>query len=336
MDRGERFTTAGASTAERRWETAQVAPDEQFHVWQEVVGQAFVPVSVARCEPGPFPSSVRSCRVGAVAVSRIESEPQVVRRTARDIATHPGDVFFLNLPLGHGASASQHSRQARLRPGEFVLIDGSHEFELEFGERFAQISLALPRDTLLPVLAHPDDATALSICGTSGVGAVAAAAIRAIAEAGVGLSRHEARSLTEHLVGLIALAVGSVRSAPPSAGRFLLAQAVIDQIRQHHDNPGLNPEFVARRVGISVSYLHRLMAEHGASFGRAVLAYRLEQSRRDLEDPARAHWKIAEIGIQHGFEDPAYFARAFKRRYGCTPREHRRLALGNASESQAS
>lgn len=319
---------AGASTAERHWGTAQVAPPEQFAVWQEVVGQAFVPVSVSRREPGPFPSSVRSHRVGAIAVSRIESAPQVVRRTAREIAADPGDVFFLNLPLDHGASASQHSRRARLRPGEFVLIDGSREFELEFVERFAQVSLALPRETLLPVLADPDEVTALTISGTSGVGAVAAASIRGVAQAGVGLSRDEARSLTQHLVGLIALALGSVRAAPPTAGRALLAQAVLDQIRQHHDDPRLNPEFVARRVGISVSYLHRLMGERGASFGRSLLAYRLEQSRRDLEDATRTHWKIAEIGIQHGFEDPAYFARAFKLRYGRTPRQHRRLTLG--------
>lgn len=327
MDGGEKFVPAGASTAERRWDTTRLAPNEQFAVWREVVGEAFVPVSVSRAEPGPFPSTVRSYRVGAISVSQIESEPQVVRRTDHEIAADPGDVFFLNLPLDLGASVSQHSRHARLSPGDFVLVDGSHEFELEFTKRFSQISLALPRETLTPLVANPEEATALSVSGVSGVGAVAAATIKSLARASVGLSRHEARALTEHLVGLIALALGSVRVASPSLGRSLLVQAVIDQIRQHHDDPQLSPEVVAQRVGISVSYLHRLMAERGASFGRSLLAYRLEQCHRDLHDPGRIHWKIAEIGVHHGFEDPAYFARAFKRRYGHTPREHRRLAV---------
>ena len=326
---------ARASTAERLWDTKRVASNEQFAVWREVVGQAFVPVSVSRAEAGPFPSTVRSSRVGAISVSLIESEAQLVRRTDHEIAAHRGDVFFLNLPLTAGASASQHSRHAYLSPGDFVLIDGSHAFELEFTRRFAQISLALPSETLAPLLANPEEATALAVSGGSGVGAVAVATIKAVARANAGLSRHEARALTDHLLGLIALAVGSVHSAPPSLGRSLIAHAVLDQIRQHHDDPSRSPEVVARRVGISVSYLHRLMAERGASFGRSLLAYRLEQCRRDLEDPGRVHWKIAEIGVHHGFEDPAYFARAFKLRYERTPREHRRAAVGGQPQRPA-
>lgn len=326
----------GASTAERQWDTTRVASHEQFAVWREVVGQAFVPVSVTRTDRGPFPSTVRSCRVGAISVSRIESEPQVVRRTELQIAADPGDVFFLNMPLSTVVSASQHNRRARLSPGDFVLIDGSHTFELEFVKRFAQISLALPRETLAPLLGSPEEVTARSVSGTSGVGAIAAAAIKAIARTNSGLSRHEAQALNDHVVGLVALAVGGVQSAPLPAGRPLLARAILDQIRQHHDDPCLSPDVVARRIGISVSYLHRLMTEHGMSFGRLLLAHRLQECRRDLEDPRRLHWKLAEIGAHHGFADPAYFARAFRRRYGLTPREHRQSVLGDGhSHSQS-
>lgn len=334
MDAGETLVPTKASTAERQWDTTRVAPHEQFAAWREVVSQAFVPVSVSRRDRGAFPSTVRSHRLGAISVSRIESEPQFVCRTELEIAADTGDVFFLNMPLNTVVSASQHNRRARLSPGDFVLIDGSQTFELEFAKRFEQISLAIPRETLSPLIGSPEDVTARSVSGRSGIGAVAAATIKAIARTSTGLSRHEARTLNDHVVGLVALAVGSVQSAPPATGRPLLVRAILDQIKQHHDDPCLSPEVVARRIGISVSYLHRLMTGHGTSFGRSLLAHRLQECRSDLEDPQRLHWKIAEIGVHHGFADPGYFARAFRQSYGLTPREHRRAALGDGHRIQ--
>jgi AraC-like DNA-binding protein len=52
----------------------------------------------------------------------------------------------------------------------------------------------------------------------------------------------------------------------------------------------------------------------------AAAGRRLERAQRDLGDPARAHWTIAEIARHHGLRDPSYFARAFRTRYGIAPR----------------
>jgi AraC-like DNA-binding protein len=315
------------STPARAWATDQVPPHEQFAVWREVVREAFVPVALARSSSGPFPSAVNARTVGAMAVSRIVSQSQTVMRTTHDIARAAGDVFFLNLPLTPGASAEQDGRETRLEPGDFVLVDSTRPFELRFERQFEQISLTLPHESLAGLLAAPHEATAVRVPGDQGVGAVASSAIQALARSGVPHDRHAARALADHLAGLIALSLGGVQAPPVPAGRSLLMQAALDEVERSLGDPVLGPSSAAERVGISTRYLHRLFAERGTSFGRWVLTRRLERCQRDLEDPQRIHWTVAEIAFTHGFRDPSYFARAFKARHGQAPAEYRRSVV---------
>jgi AraC-like DNA-binding protein len=320
-----RRATVGATPA-RTWTTAPLAEAEQFAFWRDVVWEAFVPVALTRLRQGPFFGSVTARRVGPLGVSRISSEAQTVERTERDIERHSGDVFFLNLPLSDGTAASQAGRTARLRKGDFVIVDGSRRFELEFEEPFEQISLTIPHDLLAPLLASPADATAVRVPGDTGVGAVAAAALRTLAADSGSFDRQAARRLADHLAGLIALSVGEVHTPPPSSSRALLLQAAIDEVERSLGDARLAPALVAQRIGVSTRYLHQLFADRGTTFGRFLMRRRLERCHRDLEDPSRRHWTIGEIAAQHGFADPSHFARAFKARYDQTPRELRLAA----------
>lgn len=308
----------------RVWTTGALPEGEQFPYWREVVWQAFTPVALRRPDEGPFRGTVTAWSVGPLGVSMITSERQTVVRGPAEIARRPGDVFFLNLPLGPGSSAAQGGRAAHLAAGDFTIVDSASPFELGFTGPFRQISLMLPHELLSPLLAAPGQATAVRVPGDAGVGAVAAAAIQALVRGGGTLDREAARALASRLADLVALAAGGVVAPPPSATRALLLQAAQDEVERSLEDPELSPVTVAARIGISVRYLHRLFADTGSSFGRWVLTRRLERCLRDLQDPARRHWTIGEIAVQHGFADPGYFSRAFKARYGMTPRQARR------------
>ncbi|MCW2994485.1 MAG: AraC family transcriptional regulator, partial [Conexibacter sp.] len=80
------------------------------------------------------------------------------------------------------------------------------------------------------------------------------------------------------------------------------------------------PRQIAATLGVSPRYLHKLFAANGRSVARWLLTRRLEHCARDLTDPARAHWSISAIAVEHGFRDASYFARAFKAHYGVQPR----------------
>jgi AraC-like DNA-binding protein len=152
---------------------------------------------------------------------------------------------------------------------------------------------------------------------------VTSAAIRALAERGGVPDKEADRALAQQLAELIALSLGQVKSPRPSANRSLLLRAAHDEATRSLGDPDLTPGRVAERIGISVRYLHQLFADSGISFGRWLLARRLQHSHRDLTDPTRAHWTITDVAVHNGFRDPAYFSRAFKAHYGRSPREER-------------
>jgi AraC family transcriptional activator of tynA and feaB len=310
-------------TPQRTWSTATVPESEQFAFWKEVVWEAFIPVSVARAGEGSFISSIAAGHVGPLGVSRIASPAQSVTRTPSQVSRQAGDIFFLNLPLTDRSSARQDGRTAQLKAGDFAIIDSSRPFELAFEDNFEQISLTLPHDLLAPLLATPDRATAVRVHGDRGVGAVASGALRALADASGSFDRQAVRSLTQHAAALVALALGGVTAPRASATPALLLQAALDEAERSLSDPDLSPARVAERIAISTRYLHQLFSEHGTSFGRWVLARRLQRCHRDLTDSDRNHWTIADIACEHGFRDPSYFARVFKARYGISPHEIR-------------
>ena len=50
---------------------------------------------------------------------------------------------------------------------------------------------------------------------------------------------------------------------------------------------------------------------------------RLEQAAADLTDPRYQSRAVSQIAFANGFEDAAHFSRAFKGRFGRTPRDWR-------------
>ena len=254
---------------------------------------------------------------------------RTVARGPAQLSSGRDEVFFLNLPLSGRTVARQDGRTAHLTEGDFAIVDSSRPFELSFERPFEQVSLALPHELLWPLLAVPQDVTAVRVHGDRGVGAVASGALQALARAGGPFAGQATRQLMDQLAGLIALALGATQPDPPSATRTPLLQAALEEVERSLGDPGLSPASVAERVGVSTRYLHQLFSGRGPSFGRWVLSRRLQRAHEDLLDPRRGHWTISEIAHHRGFRDASYFARAFREQYGSSPRELRRGAAGH-------
>jgi AraC-like DNA-binding protein len=93
-------------------------------------------------------------------------------------------------------------------------------------------------------------------------------------------------------------------------------QMVIEQM----SNPDFDVEDLEKSLDMSKMQLYRklknLTSFAGNEFIRSV---RLRESKALLEN---ASLNISEIAYQVGFNDPAYFTRAFKKQYGQSPKEY--------------
>ncbi len=108
-----------------------------------------------------------------------------------------------------------------------------------------------------------------------------------------------------------------------AATRTALLNRICQTIERQLDDPDLTPARVAQSEGISERYLQRLFEGAGDNFTHYIRERRLLRTSVDLANPAEAHHSVSEIAFRHGFNDAAHFSRAFRDRFGMSPRAYR-------------
>jgi AraC-like DNA-binding protein len=84
---------------------------------------------------------------------------------------------------------------------------------------------------------------------------------------------------------------------------------------------------LAAGLGVSVSHIHRVFRSEPLTPSQYIWERRLEACSRDLLEPRLAGRPVAEIAYGRGFNDAAHFSRAFRERFGCSPREWRQQRM---------
>jgi AraC family transcriptional regulator, positive regulator of tynA and feaB len=79
----------------------------------------------------------------------------------------------------------------------------------------------------------------------------------------------------------------------------------------------------SRRPSVSRPYLDRLLARIGTTASQELWARRLSRAAEDLSTAAHRQRTILEVALANGFSDPAHFSRAFRKRFGQSPRSFR-------------
>ncbi|MEL6651953.1 MAG: response regulator, partial [Bacteroidota bacterium] len=107
---------------------------------------------------------------------------------------------------------------------------------------------------------------------------------------------------------------------PPSREEIFLQQ-IKDIILGNLLNPELNPDLLAEKMNMSYTQLYRkLKALTNQSANLLIREVRLEKAAEMLQQSDEG---IAEIAYACGFNDPAYFSRAFSTKYGMPPSLYR-------------
>ncbi len=100
--------------------------------------------------------------------------------------------------------------------------------------------------------------------------------------------------------------------------------AVIDYIDAHLDEP-LDLQTLAGVALFSRYHFHRIFKAYvGETLGEYITRVRLERAMLQLR--AKPSLSVTEIGLACGFSSSAAFSKAFRARFGLSPREARRVA----------
>lgn len=306
----------------RRWSTDDARPDEALSYWVEAMCEAFLEMKADSPEPANFSASIAQHPFGPIDLNYADTTCQEVWRTKHAIAGSRRHTFYLLYMRAGRLKASQRGREALVRPGDCVLIDGMEPYSFSFPETNRCLSVQMPEDWLRQWIGAPESATAISF-SASGWGRRLTRTVGDLAERDFNELDLPRASIADHMGALLSLAGGYDPSAKATHRKTLLRRIRLT-MRECMEDDALDPQTVADMNGISRRYLHLLFAEMQTSFGSELMVLRLERARQYLSDPRFTAEGIVEIAARCGFREPSHFARRFRTRFGVAPAAFRR------------
>jgi AraC-like DNA-binding protein len=307
--------------------TGQSLTTDHFGHWVEVACRTYVDLHVTRLSDSPFGAGIDLTPLGDTMFAELHTTPVRVERRAAEIARASAEYAILILQRSGTMIVAQDGREARLVPGAAAIVDTTRPYTFYAPEPIRQIVLHCPRHQLESRLRSMRAVTAARIAGGSPIGALLAGTLATLARERRRFAPPEAEAVGRHALDLLATSLEATSEAGAavfSRGSAALLMRINAYLRDNLADPALVPARVAAAHGISVRHVHRLFRESGDSVAAAIRRGRLDRCRADLEDPRQRARSITEIALRWGFNDSAHFSRAFKGRFGASPRAVRK------------
>jgi AraC family transcriptional activator of tynA and feaB len=233
------------------------------------------------------------------------------------------ELFGLLIPLTGVYEITEPGRRCSVVPGSLTLIDGSTDFAVASERVSTSITLLIPRAVVLGRYPNLKRYSARAFDpeepGLALMREILLGAFRHLSQ----LDELQRSALASTIVDSFGLPKISCSEAE------WRVQKAICHISDHLGDVHLDAHSVARAQFIS----RRSLDEHfcrvvGRPVTGEIMERRLNRAAEFLADPLQAGQSIGLIAYNLGFEHPAHFTRAFKRRFGVVPRAWRLDRLG--------
>jgi AraC-like DNA-binding protein len=206
-------------------------------------------------------------------------------------------------------------------PGMICIRDFGNDWRYSSGEETTSRILILPKQALAEV-SYERFMPFVAVGSSSPEARLLLAQLDVLGEtAGTLTSKaaKRARNATLHLIrGILDVALSSeVRSSHVRSR----AERYIDR---HLRDPSLDPNAIAKGLGVSLRTLHRTFAESDESVMAYVRRRRLDHARIEMTTQDSSV-TITYLAARWQFADAAHFSRAFRQRFGLTPTQYRKM-----------
>ena len=297
-----------------------VDADRRAGLWAGSAPSFFPGLSIHDMPADAPVGQIQSITMGGGSLWSVLSAP--VQVTYSPAMGEGGASISLLMQIDGAMVIGQNHRACRLSPGDMCLIDERFPFHLH-GETLSRIVfLRMPRSAVLgrhPYLEHCS-AQALDL-DDPGAQLLRDTLVRTVQTA-PDLREEQRGSVLAAMVHLLGAAMAPRGEARDEANWRV--RAALAFIETQLGDADLTAEQVATAQGVSRRRLDQVLRR---SLGRSVTAHiwarRLEQAAADLTDPRYQGQAVSQIAFANGFEDAAHFSRAFKGRFGRTPRDWR-------------
>lgn len=233
------------------------------------------------------------------------------------------DTVFALVQQGGRTLVRHQGHESHLKPHDAVVLSADRACELLVEKQSEAMVVHLPK----LVVGSPEVARNLfgrRLSSGTALGRVVVSMLRTISSTPMGMADNERNALSESIHILFRELVSGDVDDPPGTGvdQYKAMKAFAEA---NLEDPSLSVEALADEMGLSVRSLYRAFAQHGDTPSSWLWRLRLETARERLASPRWRAMSITAIAYSVGFNDSAHFSRSFRKTFGISPRESRRL-----------
>lgn len=311
-----------------RYSTDALPPAERYSDWSMRDWPRSEPIF--RTEPTePFNTQWKSVQLGAVIFVHTGITGMRWERRRQDIRASDFDPIIVNMMIEGEAHGDMDGRPFHETAGTFHFHDlGRPSLHVSTASRTD--SLVIPRPVAEAWFAPLHD-----LHGTVVGGSAARALFAFSAHVRETLPQRdlsEAERLGRIFLELVSVALLEARPAPASRlrGETLLRRRAVEEIERRLGRTIVIAD-LCRALGTSRSRLFAAFQEDGG-IQAYVMVQRLERARAALAGPESVE-PISNIAERFGFGEASRLSRLFRKRYGTTPTDYRKLLVAGPAEA---
>ena len=310
----------------RPFTSESYSEDDRPEAWRDVLASVgLAPSTAAMTQPSHATASRRHCE--GVVLVRLAAGAQTVSA----LRPQADDVPIVLLPGEDGVLLRTASGHQIVSTGQLLLLPRRADWSVNFQRDMRAVILSVTSDAFHGRKVSKPVLDEVRVLAAGGFAEVFSRTLESAARNLEQLSEVEWGALAQSLADLLPIflrqLVAPTTDAGGTATKAALLHRLCQTIERRLDDPGLTPARVAQVEGISERYLQKLFEGSGSSFTNYVRERRLQRTSAELSNPAEAHHSISEIAYRNGFSDSAHFSRAFRHRFGLSPREFRQQEL---------
>ena len=303
----------------------EVQAKERYDLWRDSISCIFEADTNKDVRDESFVAQVDAHMFGSVMLARTETLEHDWQRTPSVMARDGMDHYMIQLFERGQMQWETSTGTTELPENGLVVFDLAQTVKTRTND-FTNLSLIIPREMLDGALKSQNDQHLRVLTGQEPMVKLLHDHMISLKTLADRMSLKQAIEIAPATVGLAAACLNAAvdQEAPNQSAGVAMAQLTVIRrfIEANLSEPDLSVDWIAKRVGASRSKLYQLFDSFGG-VGAYIRDRRLRRALLALTDERSKHRPIYDIALASGYTSDAAFSRAFRARYGISPRDVR-------------